>query len=191
MGIANASGNHTDGFRMPDFHPLRAAWCRFMADQQPDAFLTFNLYHALPVPMLHRLVKDFLNRMQREVDGRNWSRFPPEDRLRAVGTVEHPNSNPHMHLALVAPSRHLDFVFSGAALALWRRCHVNAGQFHAKPATDAAGLARYSLKDLRHSADLDHLFVYAPTSKASRCPAASAALKIEEHSPFTPSRGLL
>lgn len=151
---------------MPSFRELRAAYRSMIVYQQPNAFLTFNLYHALPAPVLLRLVKDFLNRMQREVDGRRWSRIPPEDRPRAVGAVEHLLTNPHAHVALAAPQRYLDFVFSDAAQALWRRCHVNAGQFHAKPITNAVGVARYALKDLRTPADFERVFTYAPTVSA-------------------------
>lgn len=153
---------------MPDFRALRTAWNRLLAEQQPDALLTFNLHHALTVFTLQRLVTDFVNRMQREIDGRNWSRLPAQDRPRTIGIVEHPDTNPHAHVALSAPPRFVEFVFSDAAQALWHRCHPHAGQFHAERVSDAAGLAAYMLKDLHVGEGVDRLFVYMPTRGTGR-----------------------
>lgn len=170
---------------MPPIANLRAAFRTMIADQKPDAFLTFNLHHGLPVPVLDRIIKDFFNRMQREVDGRYWSRLPSQDRPRGIGAAEHPHSNTHAHIAMAAPPRYLDFVFSDAAEPLWRRCHVNAGQFCAKPVTDVAGLAGYTLKDVRGMADLDRIIAYAPM-----CRVPHPAPKSPHRSLVRPSRGL-
>lgn len=169
---------------------LHHEWRQFIADQEPYAFLTLNLLHALPVATLHRLAKDFLNRMQREIDGRNWFRIPPENRLTAMGAVEHPDTNSHIHLALAAPRRYVEFVLDGAAQALWHRCHTHAGQFHAMRVSDTAGLAGYMLKDVHRVEDYDRIFVYAPTVDALRQNAVRGPNTARRPS-SAPSRGLV
>lgn len=83
----------------------------------------------------------------------------------------HPVAPPPPVPIRAAPQRYLDFVFSDAAQPLWRRCHQSAGQFYARPVTDAAGAARYTLKELSCTDDFDRVFVYAPTRSALRSPA--------------------
>ncbi|MGG5809163.1 hypothetical protein [Falsiroseomonas sp. CW058] len=152
---------------MLDRRQHRDALHSFIADRRPDLAVSFNLKHALNFDTLQSTIHLFMNKLQRVVDGRNWNRVPPADRPAAIGMLENPDTNPHVHASLYAPARYVEFLLSDAAQPLWSSCHRNCGQLDVAPPRDVRRWASYQIKFVRGGEALDCMVLYVPQARVA------------------------
>lgn len=101
----------------------------------------------LPLDIICRCANHFFDRIERRGLGARWHRKPAHERLRAVGFVEHLESNTHMHLAVEAPGFRLQSILVNGE-GIWRRvrpggtydCAPVKGRWSAYITKDAWGL---------------------------------------------------
>ncbi|MGK7865451.1 hypothetical protein [Falsiroseomonas sp. E2-1-a4] len=147
---------------MYDHHAHFEALHGMISERNPDLAVNFNMKPGLHFYSLQSAFDLFMTFMQREVDGRRWSSMPAGDRPTAVGLVQNPVPNPHMHVSFYAPQRYVDFLTSQAAQVFWKSCHPRCGQLDAGAGSDAR---RWIALQLRKASGVDgqnSLVVYLP-----------------------------
>ncbi|MGK7865485.1 hypothetical protein, partial [Falsiroseomonas sp. E2-1-a4] len=127
-----------------------------------DLAVTFNLKPGLNFYSLQFAFELFMTFMQREVDGRRWSRMPAGDRPTAIGLVQKPITNPHVHASFYAPQRYIDFLMSPAAQVFWKSCHPRCGQLDAGAGSDARRWIALQLRKASGVAGQNSMVVYLP-----------------------------
>jgi len=112
-----------------------------------------------------RALKDFYNRLQRRVHGRNWNRRVIDHPMIAVGVWEHLDSNPHCHVVLVASKKETAWLFDEGTdwwLELQKR-----GQLDFSKIESREKVISYITKEITKPDSQERMFVYkAPLTSA-------------------------
>ncbi len=130
--------------------------------RNPDLAVAFKLKRGMDFSSLQSAFELFMNFMQREVDGRQWSRIPADDRPTAIGLVQNPVPNPHMHVSFYAPQRYVDFLMSPAAQVFWRSCHPRCGKLDAGAGSDARRWTALRLRKASGVTGQNNIVTYLP-----------------------------
>ena len=125
----------------------RGDWQELVDQIHSPLAVTIASTTPLPLDAIHRCADRFFNLIERRALGARWHRKPTYERLRAVGFVEHLESNTHMHLAVEAPCFRLQSVLVNGK-GIWRRvrpggtydCAPAKGRWSAYITKDAWGL---------------------------------------------------
>ena len=132
---------------------------------EPVLYITHNFGYRVSDETGEKSLKDFYNRLQRRVHGRNWCGRKTEQPMIALGMWEHLESNRHCHVVLVASRNERAWVFEEGAdwwLKLQSRGQLDFSKIESLPK-----VISYNTKEIYAPNSLDQLFVYkAPLSKA-------------------------
>ena len=137
---------------------LKAAWREFVVGEKPNLMLKLGSGDGCRVETLLRDARHFFNRIQDQVRGRHWYRYPAEEWPVAFGFVEHVETNLHMHLAVKASDLQLRANLQAGA-AEWRKIRPK-GDFHADLIEDPVAYISYITKEYRLSDRAANVFVY-------------------------------
>ncbi|MGK7863083.1 hypothetical protein [Falsiroseomonas sp. E2-1-a4] len=147
---------------MYDHHAHFEALHSMISESNPDLAVTFKLKRGMDFSSLQSSFELFMNLMQREVDGRQWSSMPEGDRPAAIGLVQIPIPNPHMLVSFYAPQRYVDFLMSPAARVFWKSCHPRCGQLDAGAFKDARRFTAFQLRKASGVDGQNSMVVYLP-----------------------------
>lgn len=124
----------------------RAECIRWMAEFEPDLFVTFAFNRWVSIDEAQRTFEEFHGRLDRKLLGRSYMNRPDE-RTVYIATVEKPDTNIHIH-ALFRMTAEQKAHFGELAPAIWKKL-IEAGNLDIKPVHYAEGAARYVTKELR------------------------------------------
>ncbi|MGK7863072.1 hypothetical protein [Falsiroseomonas sp. E2-1-a4] len=147
---------------MYDHHTHFEALHSMISVRNPDLAVTFKLKRGMDFSGLQSAFELFMNLMQREVDGRRWSSMPAGDRPTAIGLVQKPITNPHVHASFYAPQRYVDFLMSPAAQIFWKSCHPQCGQLAAGALKDARRWTAYYFRQSSGVDGQDNMVIHLP-----------------------------
>lgn len=138
---------------------LRRSYCHLLLDLKPTHFITFNFGRPFTTNSAHFAMKGYFQRVERAALGRNWGKFTGEQRIVAIGFLEHLDSNPHWHVAARIPQKAV------AALAnterRWKTLSAGGHAF-VLPIEREAAVANYITKELPRTRHFDEVFIYSP-----------------------------
>ena len=90
------------------FHLSLINW---LASLEPTLCLTHNFGYRVTMQTGVRSLKNFYNRLQRCVHGRNWNKRVTDQPMIGVGVWEHLDSNVHCHVLLAASDEESSWLF--------------------------------------------------------------------------------
>ena len=127
----------------------RADLATMITDFQPTHFVTFVFNAAVTAHMAKADFARFRMWVIRKLTGvRN---AVDQIDLPFIGTIEHENSNLHLHVLIRLPAD-LGAGFDQCAPRMWKNLR-KAGNLDIKPVYDALGVAHYIVKELNPSED--------------------------------------
>ncbi|HLZ77156.1 hypothetical protein [Phenylobacterium sp.] len=150
--MGNALTSHSDIVQR------REAYIEAVLNLEPRVFVTLVLgLEMRPETALERC-KEFLKRVERVGHGSRWAKWPPHERLRAYGFVEHLASNLHWHIPIAGPDDLLVAALNQGR-AIWGKMRPS-GQFDAQIIRDPEAVAKYVTKALCSVQSFDLVLVY-------------------------------
>lgn len=134
------------------------AWIDFTLSLEPNVVITLDSGLGVNHITFQSTVTHYLNRVQRRAHGRNWAKYPPEQKIRAVGFFEHWDTNLHLHIAANAPDRALRWEL-GQGAGLWRDLR-RAGSHHYDMINCPEDYVSYITKRMNDVKTRDNVYVY-------------------------------
>ncbi len=151
---------------MYDSRKQRHVFQEFVKDQKPTMMLTFNFQRRRNFDQIQKAIELFMNKLQRQILGRNWGAHPAAMRPSLIGVAEHldpdHHDNPHVHAALVASEAFVAFLETPEAEAMWRSSGQWCGQLDAAPTRDTARMVSYIFKEAYDRDWQERMVLYAP-----------------------------
>lgn len=143
-------------------------FAELLTQRDAELFVTFNWPYRVRPQRGEATVTRFLNGLQSSAYGRSWPRRRGHERIVALGSWEHLESNAHLHALISAPAvvRRL-IKYEGRHRWKLLTC---GGQLCVRRVYNQDSLARYMTKELRKYDDLDRIFVYAPPQRSDGPP---------------------
>lgn len=138
--------------------PKRAHFQTWIQDRRPPLSITLGANRIVQVARLRMNATHFFNRVHRDCYGTRWYKKDPDLLAEAIGFLEHPNSNPHFHIAVNAPDRVLDRLVNSEAI--WKGVQPG-GHFHYSVPKSQEAFSRYVTKDAWSSQSQAEIFLYS------------------------------
>lgn len=137
---------------------MRRQYEAWLTEFDPDLFMTLGANRPVSIEMMDRTAREFFNHVHRKGLGPRWSKKPDCDRGHAIGFLEHPLTNTHLHLAVKAPDPIQDIIVNGGEI--WKGI-LSGGHFYAGRAENPEAIARYVTKDFWKLGPDAAVFLYA------------------------------
>ena len=140
---------------------LLSAYRRWLSDIRPDLFVTLNFNRPLVINSAQNQFKEWMGRTDRRILGCNWYKRPSHERTLALGVIENPTRNLHIHVAVKFPPKAAPLSRSRLLTILatsWEKLEP-AGQFNSQPIDDVDRLGSYLFKQLTRRGHLEKCIV--------------------------------
>ena len=137
----------------------RDALIDWIYEIDPNLYLTHNFGYRASFETREKSLKEFYNRAQRQVYGRNWHKRHTDEPMVAIGIWEHLESNVHCHVLVSASSKETTWLKANGA-DLWRALQPRGQLDISGKIASISKVARYNTKELYAPDSLDQMFLY-------------------------------